>query len=167
MGKKTKISALGQGEEWGEPKNTRLNLKVTQTCKSNLEALATQNRCSITELIERWSRGILPSSSVESTARLKPLTFADVLRELHWFSVESLLEIAASAIGLVKNKPRVIRSSKSAVEYPELITKLFNGDPLDSLEALKVSKALDIPIEQISSVVQLIHSNKEANKCRD
>lgn len=59
MPKKGHKSTSGIGDIWGEPKNRRVNVVLTDTGKKQLEEKASQLGLSISELIERIARGQL------------------------------------------------------------------------------------------------------------
>ncbi|HEY9297932.1 MAG TPA: hypothetical protein VIQ31_16545 [Phormidium sp.] len=110
MGKESRKSQSGQGDEWTEPKTVRLSLKITQTARDNLAALAEQQNISMTEAFERFVR-VVSIEDLQKAEALKPLTLPQLIsavrEELTRGTIESLLEIielAGLAITLLKSK---------------------------------------------------------------
>lgn len=79
MPRKGHKSTAGVGDLYETPK-TRLNLSVTETAKSALQARADELDISISELVERFSRGLVGLPKQESHAkkrkRSRPLSAA-------------------------------------------------------------------------------------------
>lgn len=68
MPRKGHKSTAGVGDLYETPK-TRLNISITETAKSALQARADELDISISELIERFSRGLVGLPEQEQSAK--------------------------------------------------------------------------------------------------
>lgn len=74
MPRKGHKSTKGIGDLWGEPKNNRINLALTDTGKKELEKKAEAIGISVSELIERIARGELVAYENPAKKNLRDLS---------------------------------------------------------------------------------------------
>lgn len=60
MGRKGRKSTKGIPEDWDEPKTEKLTLQMTPTGRRLIGEIAQKFNISISELVERIARGVIP-----------------------------------------------------------------------------------------------------------
>lgn len=139
MGKRGLQSKKGQPEsEWGEPKTGRITLALTETGKKLTKARADQMGFSLSEVLERWGRGVKVDSedgSTEATVSIKA-----IIKSLPRLSKPQLIRVVWAGLTLLIGKPQ---------PDPDLITiheELCTSDP----EVL--GKAAGVPPERVVDI---------------
>lgn len=108
MGKKGVRPQKGQPEtDWGEPKTTKLNVGLTPTGKRLVRERANQLGISVSEVLERWARGIEVDNDnppvVESFT--PPPTVESILASLSRYSRQQIGRIVRAGLDLLIGAP--------------------------------------------------------------
>jgi len=103
MGKRGVRSQKGQAEsEWGEPKTGRITLALTETGKKLTKARADQMGFSLSEILERWGRGVSVDSDANTEATVSVKT---IIKTLPRLSRSQLVRVVWAALTLLIGKP--------------------------------------------------------------
>ncbi len=165
MGKKGVRPQKGQAEtDWGEPKTAKLNIGLTPTGKQLARERANQLGMSISEILERWARGIPVDANIPSvTEPFNPIpTVEDVLKALSRYSRYQIGRIVRAGLDLLIGVPpasekptirdlvrehrgAVLEMFEEAITNPEdRINQIIEGDKPTPIELSLLSAALPI-----------------------
>lgn len=108
MGKKGIRPQRGQPEtDWGEPKTAKLNVGLTPTGKRLVKERANQLGISVSEVLERWARGIdvdIDNPPVIETFTPPP-TVEGILASLSRYSRQQIGRIVRAGLDLLIGAP--------------------------------------------------------------
>lgn len=164
MGKKGIRSQKGQSEsDWGQPKTKRLTVQLTEEGYEAVKKRADRYDMSVTEVFERWGRGISLESGPELPApKSKSLPTVDsVLFALPRYSRQQLWRIVRAGLDLLmgalspeskrigdlvnENQDAVLEMFEDAIDNPqERIQRIIDGDKPTPIELSLLSAALPI-----------------------
>lgn len=165
MGKGKHKSQSGLGEEWQQPKSARLNLKITQDCRENLEKLADQLNTSITEVIERFSRTI-QLDELAKAEKFKPLTFEELQKEIFNYSIATLVAHIRDTAAFIMSKPQTPTTAITGENEEEklvksILVKLTRKKDIGSGEASLLACYLDISLTEVEELINTIKKGEK------
>jgi hypothetical protein len=157
MGKKGIRSAKGQPEsDWGEPKTDRVNLGLTSTGKRLAGERADRLGVSLSEIFERWARGISVDQDDAIVAPTDSIPSVEtILKSLPRLSRLQLTRIAWTVLTLLLGKPLGVEAalimeqikSADAEELgakagipPERISEIQKGGDIYNDELIKLAR---------------------------
>lgn len=169
MGKKGVRPQKGQPEtDWGEPKTTKLNVGLTPTGKRLVRERANQLGISVSEVLERWARGIEVDNDnppvVESFT--PPPTVESILASLSRYSRQQIGRIVRAGLDLLigappseskrigdlvnENQDAVLEMFEDAIDNPsERIQSIIAGDKPTPIELTLLTAALPINDDEL------------------
>lgn len=103
MGKKGSVSTEGEGEDWLEPKTERTTVQLTKTGKRLARERANRLGISLSEVLERWGRGIpVDRDEVQPVVAedARP-NFELIIKNLPSYSKRQLARLIKTAIDLL------------------------------------------------------------------
>lgn len=185
MGKKGIRPQKGQPEtDWGEPKTAKLNVGLTPTGKQLAKERASQLGISISEVLERWARGlpvdINNSSVVESFSSLP--TVENILKALSRYSRHQIGHIVRAGLDLLIGKPpdeqqrigdlvrehqeAVLEMFEDAINNPEeRVNQIIGGDRPTEIELSLLPTALSIDDDELMQMFKKEFPNGTNQGC--
>ncbi len=169
MGKMCVRPQKGQPEtDWGEPKTAKLNVGLTPTGKRLVKERANQLGISVSEVLERWARGIAVDIDnppvVESFN--PPPAVERILASLSRYSRQQIGRIVRAGLDLLIGSPMpesrrigdLVRENQDAVfemfddaiaNPSDRINQIIEGDKPTSIELSLLSAALPIDDDEL------------------
>ncbi len=139
MGKRGIRSQKGQPEsEWGEPKTGKITVALTDTGKKLAKDRAARMGFSLSEILERWGRGVSVDS--DNTNTEATVSIRAIIKTLPRLSRPQLIRVVWAGLTLMIGKPQ---------PDPDLVTvqeELYSSDP-DVL-----GKTAGVPPERIVEI---------------
>jgi hypothetical protein len=139
MGKRGLRSQKGQPEsEWGEPKTGKITVALTETGKQLAKERADRAGFSLSEILERWGRGVAVDSdnaSTEATPSIKA-----IIKALPRLSKPQLIRVVWASLTLLLGKPE---------PEPDLITV---AEELNASDPQELGAKAGIPPERIADI---------------
>jgi hypothetical protein len=139
MGKRGMRSQKGQPEsEWGEPKTGKITVALTETGKQLAKERADRTGFSLSEILERWGRGVgvdSDNASSEATPSIKT-----IIKALPRLSKPQLIRVVWASLTLLLGKPE---------PEPDLMTV---EEELSSSDPQELGTKAGIPPERIADI---------------
>ncbi|NEQ18582.1 MAG: hypothetical protein F6K28_00140 [Microcoleus sp. SIO2G3] len=177
MGKRGVRSQKGQAEsDWGEPKTAKTSVVLTETGRDLLKERTNRLGISISELLERWARGVEVDqgdfTSVEQTVSVNV-----IVRSLSRLSKPQLIRVFWAIVTLLFGKPEpdpelmtieeAIRSAspnelgQKAGIPPERVSEIQKGGDIYHDELVKLARVFDMKPSELKNLV----TNRVTNGC--
>lgn len=139
MGKRGMRSQKGQPEsEWGEPKTGKITVALTETGKQLAKERADRTGFSLSEILERWGRGVSVDSdnaTLEATPSIKT-----IIKALPRLSKTQLIRVVWASLTLLLGKPE---------PEPDLMTV---EEELSASDPQELGDKAGIPRERITDI---------------
>jgi hypothetical protein len=169
MGRKGVRPQKGQPEtDWGEPKTDKLNVGLTPTGKRLVKERANKLGISVSEVLERWARGI--DVDIDNPPIVEPLNslpkVESILNSLSRYSRYQIGRIVRAGLDLLigaptpefkrigdfvkENQEAVLEMFLDAIDNPqERIQRIIDGDKPTLIELSLLSAALPIDDDEL------------------
>jgi hypothetical protein len=139
MGKRGMRSQKGQPEsEWGEPKTGKITVALTETGKQLAKERADRIGFSLSEILERWGRGVAVDSD-NATSEATP-SIKTIIKALPRLSKPQLIRVVWASLTLLLGKPE---------PEPDLMTV---EEELNSSNPQELGTKAGIPPERITEI---------------
>jgi hypothetical protein len=139
MGKRGIRSQKGQPEsEWGEPKTGKITVALTETGKQLAKERAEQTGFSLSEILERWGRGVAVDPD-HATSEATP-SIKTIIKALPGLSKPQLIRVVWASLTLLLGKPE---------PEPNLMTI---EEELNSSDPQELAIKAGIPPERITDI---------------
>lgn len=186
MGKKGIRPQKGQPEtDWGEAKTAKLNIGLTPTGKKLVRERANQLGISVSEVLERWARGIpVDINNPPAVEPINPMpTVESILKALSRYSRYQIGRIVRAGLDLLigapptteqqrigdlvrENQEAVLEMFDEAIENPEeRIQQIINGNKPTQIELSLLSAALPIDDDELMQIFKKEFPNGSNQGC--
>lgn len=184
MGKKGIRPQKGQPEtDWGEPKTAKLNVGLTPTGKRLVKERANQLGISVSEVLERWARGIDVNMDNQPVVEsfTPPPTVERILASLSRYSRQQIGRIVRAGLDLLIGSPSsqqriadlvqdhrdaVLEMFEDAIDNPEeRVKQIIGGDRPTEIELSLLPMALSIDDAELMQMFKKEFPNGSNQGC--
>lgn len=153
MGKKGIRPQKGQPEtDWGEAKTAKLNIGLTPTGKKQVKERANQLGISVSEVLERWARGVSVDDDDAIVAPSDPIPSAEsILKALPRLSKQQIGRIVRSGLDLLV--PPELKEDETELQLVNEKPNTFE-DAISNWDLEELAADALIPYERLVEIVQ-------------
>lgn len=159
MGKKGIRPKKGQPEtDWGEAKTAKLNIGLTPTGKQQVKERANQLGISVSEVLERWARGVSVDDDDAIVAPSDPIPSGEsILKALPRLSKQQIGRIVRAGLDLLA--PPDLKEDETELQPVNEKPNTFE-DAISNWDLEELADDALIPYERL---IEIVHEKEKPN----